>query len=231
MNNIMKTILAKQVIEVSATSITFSDYILHELKSGKIIESESFTGLQVMKEIIEGGLPLILPVEYKNKIATLMEHVLSNVNSDEVIDYFISKLTKEDVSNLTQEMIRDIYEASSHSNSLLDKFFNLDFNFKQGEFNELDRAMSGDIEFFELCIQAKTDFKFTFKYDEGLTLDQYLAEDIEACKKSTYKDPVIKERESLHLFLKKAREIEELKDNLDKNLNNKISASSLMKKI
>lgn len=38
-------------------------------------------------------------------------------------------------------MVRYIYEASSNNIALLDRFFHFGFNFEQGKFNEIDKAL------------------------------------------------------------------------------------------
>ncbi len=229
MNKRIQHLLALNVIELSKG--THNEHVVHNIEKGKITEEEAVSHIQMIKDIIDSGVSIITPVEYKDKVSILMNHVFFNDNSKNIVEFFTSKLTKEDVSNLTSDMVRDIYESSDNNIKLLDKFFQLGFYFKQGEFNEIDKAISGDIEFFELCMQVKTDFKFSYKYEDDLSLDQILSEDIEYVKNSNYQDNKLQKRESLLSFLKKAREVEELKDNLENQLPNSQQSNFPNKKI
>jgi hypothetical protein len=229
MDKQLQHLLALNVIELSNGK--HNDQVIYDIKNGKFTDEEAVSNFDMIKKIIDSGVSVITPIDYKDKLSTLMDHVLFNDNSNEMVEYFASKLTKEDISKLSTDMMRDIYEASSNNSSLLERFFKLDFDFQQGKFNEVDRAMSGNIEFFELCMQMKPDFKFSFKYEDGLTLDEILFEDIESCKNSNYQDPSLKKRECLLLFLKKARESEELKDNLESQLPNSTKNNYQPKKI
>lgn len=226
MNKAIEVIVAQGILKVLG-----SEEVIYSLKNGKVVEEELIDNFKLLTEAIDNGLSLILPVRHKDTISSFLDHLLYEDNSKKMIDYICSKLTKEDVSNLSVEMVNDIYKSSDNNIELLEKFFLLGFDFKQGQFDEYNKVVSADIGFFELCIQIKPDFKFSFKYEDNLTLDELLLEEISYCKDANQHPDTIKNKESLYTFLKKIRQAEELRDDLNNNLSNNHNPSNPTKKI
>jgi hypothetical protein len=220
MNKLIELSLAKEIIELSSKNTTSKEYVIRHIEKGNIIEDDAVSGLSIIKELMGAGVSPIVPIEYKDKIASLLEHVADNAYDQSVTLYIIDNLTKDDFNKLSPSTIENIYSATDSNCEILEKFFNLGFDFKQGEFNEVDKALNSDIGFFELCLRFKTNFKFNHKYDD-LFLDEHITEDLEYMKKnnsSYFSANTLKSQEGLILFLKKARETEELKDNLSTEL-------------
>lgn len=230
MTNAMKVIIAQGILQTLASG---NEEIVYKLKNGEIIEEELIDNFKLVKEAVDNGLSLTLPVRHRSTISSFIDHLLFEEHSNQMIDYICSKLTTEDVSNLSAEMVDHIYSSSNNNIDLLEKFFSLGFDFKQGQFDEYGKIVSSDIRFFELCLQMKSDFKFSFKYPsyENLTLDELLLEEIEYSKKANQHPDNIKNKESLYTFLKKARESEEWRDDLNNNLFNNNNSSNTIKKI
>ena len=228
MKESIQVILAKGLLQMLSEG---TGEIIHQLKNRKIIEKSFIEPLELVKDAIDNGLPLTLPISLKNTESVLLEHILYNDSSKEMIDYVCSKLTKEDVENMSVEMVNDIYKSSDNNINLLEIFFMLGFDFQQGKFEEYGKALSGDISFFELCLQIKPDFKFTFLYEDNLTLDELLMEEIEDCKSLGHSANSLKNKESLYTFLKKVRQAEELRDDLNNNLSNNNNPSNPTRKI
>jgi hypothetical protein len=228
MKESIQIILAKGLLQMLSED---EGEIIHQLKDRKIIENGFIEPLQLVKDAIDNGLPLTLPIKFKNTESILLEHILYSDSSKEMIDYVCSKLTKEDVENMSVEMVNDIYKSADNNINLLERFFMLGFDFPQGKFEEYGKIISGDISFFELCLQMKPDFKFTFLYEDNLTLDELLIEEIADCKSHGHSANSIKNKESLYDFLKKVRQAEELRDELNINLTNNHNSYNPTRKI
>lgn len=227
MNKLIELALAREVIYMSQKSGKWKDNVIYSLNNGEPKEEAAYSGLEMIETIMKEGVSPIVVVEYQDKAKTLLEHVVENASDNKTINYFIDLMKSEHLSQLNIDTINRIYNFEQDSTTL-EKFFKLGFDFKQGTFEELDKALSGDISFFELCMNYKSDFKFSFKYSDGMTLDQLLEEDIEYLKKNGNRDDISKQ-ENLLCFLKKAREVEELKDGLETSLEIKSSSKNSYK--
>jgi len=228
MNRLIEFSLAQQVIQIASQSTTIKNYSIYDVEDKKILKRDTFTGFDIIKEIMESGLSPVAVVEYKEKVATVIEHIFENAYDSEVKNYFISVLTKNDVSKLTQKAVQNLYDYSNNDIGLLETLFKLGFDFKQGSFNEVEKALDGDLSFFEFCLTNKPDFKFSFLYKGGLNnermfLDEILKEDIDYCKNNNIaiNNYLSKKRENLFVFLKKTRESEELRNKLQTELVNR----------
>ncbi|NCQ52292.1 hypothetical protein GW796_10505 [archaeon] len=216
MNKIIEYALAKQVIEFSSKNIIQNDYILTECQNNKFIDVSAFSGLAAIKEIMNIGISPIMTINYIGKDAFLINHVFERAKDvDSIVPYFLSLLTKDDVKSISTKMADNLYEQTNQNPLVMERLFNLGFDFEQGTLNEIDKALNCDLAFFELCLTFKPDFKFNFKYNE-LYLDEHLMEDTNSLKNlgkdyATY----ISKNEILIDFLKKARDRELLKDALD----------------
>lgn len=220
MNKLIELALAKEIIELSSKNTTSKEYVIRHMDKGNVIEDDAVTGISMIKELLGAGVSPIVVIEYKDKIASLLEHVAENAYDQSTTLFIINQLTSQDFKNLNLKQIESIYSSSDNNPEIIEKFFNLGFDFKQGEFNEVDKALNFDLSFFEVCLQFKPDFKFNFKYD-NLFLDEHLVEDMEYMKNnnsSFYTQSSIKKQEGLLAFLVKARETEALKDKLTSEL-------------
>jgi hypothetical protein len=228
MNEDLHAILAHAIIRDLYES---SPKNIYELKDGKIFEKRFIDPFQLVKDAVDGGLPLLLPIEFNDTQSVFLDFLVFYDGSARMIDYVCSKLTKEDISNLSVEMINDIYRSSGNNIKLLETFFLLGFDFIQGQFYEYDKAMVCDTDFFELCLKMKPDFQFTFLYEDELTLDELLIEEISYCKDANRPKNEIETKQNFYNFLKKIRQSEELKNELNNNLHNHKSLSNKIKKI
>jgi hypothetical protein len=234
MNKLMELVLAKEVAEIAERSSKNKDYVVYELSNKLISEEGAYSGIEIIREIMSQGVSPLVVINYNNKIGTLFEHICKSSKSESTIDYFLSLIKKEDVERLSSSMVDKIFELSEdYTNSkLMESFFKLGFNFQQGTLNEIDKALVGNINFFEICMEYKKDFKFSFKYpqENNRCLDEILAEDIDYCKKNGISE-FTGLREGLLIFLTKARQKEELKNSLENNLiiNLNSSTSSIIK--
>ncbi len=225
----MELVLAKEVAEIAEKSGKDKEYVVYDLSNKSISEEGAYSGIEIIREIMSQGLSPLVVINYNNKIGTLFEHICKNSKNESTIDYFLSLIKREDVEKLSSVMVDKIFELSEdYSNSkLMESFFKLGFNFQQGKFNEIDKALSGNINFFEICMDYKKDFKFSFKYpqEDNKCLDEILAEDIDYCKKNGISD-LSGLRDGLLVFLIKARQKEELKDSLQNNLMINLNSST-----
>jgi hypothetical protein len=228
MNYAIQLILAQGIIKQLSES---SAIAIHELKNGKIQEKGIIDNFWLVQQAVDAGLPLLLPIEFNDRQSVFVDFLICYDNSEKMIDYVCSKLTKEDISNLSGEMVNDIYRSSEHNIKLLETFFLLGFDFIQGKFYEYDKAMVCDIGFFELCLKMKPDFQFTFLYEDELTLDELMFEEISYCKDANRPKNEIEKKQNLYNFLKKVKQSEELKNELDNNLNSHKNLSKTIKKI
>jgi len=226
----MQFVLAKGIIN----SYIEKNETIYELKRGKIVEKGLVNTFNLLENLLKNKLSLLISFEikeYASEPYTFMEHLIRLDGSPKLIQLICSNLTKEDVSQLNSEIVNRCYSHSENSIPLLEKLFQLGFDFEQGKFDEVNKAIQGDIEFFELCHQIKPNFKFGFKYDENATLDEILKDEVEYEKSNHGYPEIIKKKESLCAFLKKAREVEELKENLNQNLTTNSSTSPTIKKV
>lgn len=227
MNPIIENALAQQVIALAEKGGKYKDNVLYSLSKQVIVEDSAHSNQEAIKKIMEEGISPILIVNYKDKVCPLIEHVFSSSNDKTITEFFCSLLTPNHIKELPISSIQNLYYLNNEPD-FVEQLFKLGFDFKQGQFEEVDKALYGDLSFFEICMTYKKDFKFSHKYDDNLTLDQLLEEDIHYLKKQNPNEDIEK-RESLLLFLKKARSIEELKDNLNNTLGQKASTSTSLK--
>ncbi len=227
MNPIIESALAQQVIALAEKGGKYKDNVLYSLSDKEFIENSAYSNQEAIQIIMQEGISPILIINYKDKICPLIEHVFSSSNDKAITDFFCSLLTPNHIKELPISSIQNLYYLNDEPD-FVEKLFKLGFDFKQGSFEEVDKALYGDLNFFEACMAYKKDFKFSHKYDDNLTLDELLKEDIHYLK-TQHPNTDIDKRESLLLFLKKARSIEELKDNLNNNLGQKASISTSLK--
>lgn len=212
----IQTLLAMQLISLN-NDVKISEYYKKEM-----VDSVSLNILTLLKEAINSGLNIMLPLDeeqlspntskshfsgYKGKITFFEKMLQSHDCNIKIVEFLYSQLKKEDLEIAHPKFVKNIYEVLFNNGISMKGIFELGFDFEQGKFDEENKATSGDLDFFECCLCNKADFDFKFKYDD-FTLKQSIQEQKENNLKNQ-RD--IKYLENLENFIDKAI----LKQNLE----------------
>jgi hypothetical protein len=230
MDKYIEIALAKQVYDLIINQkYKSSEYPLYIQTKDGIKENDSINRIELIKKLMDVGIsPIVILDDVGYEKRPLIWHVFADTRNTEIIELFIDSLKKEHVDNLDQLTLKKMYNTISIddyakvSNKFLKKIFELGFDFKQGTFSEAHHAESGNQDFFEICLIYKKDFRLDFKYKEYY-LDEIVKEEIDCLSPS---DSEYKTKENLMIFLKKAREVYALKNNLEKDLPENTSKSN-----
>lgn len=221
MNKNLQTLLALQLVSMS------EDITTHTYDSkNKIEEIERVSILDLLKEAINSGLELMLPLdedEIKDNYSygrsgkiTFIEKMMSRNESDkEIVDYLFNLLTEEDLKKADMKFFQNIYSVTSENGISFRRMFELGFDFEQGKFDEESKANSGDLDFFECCLCFKEEFNFSFKYADW-TLKECIEDEMEYRKKNNQLNQLEK-LEALSNFIEKAA----LKQNFEEKFEDK----------
>ncbi len=233
MNKIIEQSLAREIIRLSEES-GHNLYCFYELnKKEEIVQTEAYSVIAAIKEILEQGVSISTIVEFKtkrgNQVDSLIKAVFDNTTDNKILGLFFNKMTEENLKELTIKDIGSIYNNCPDRDYFLTKIFSLGFDFKQGQFDEVERAMELDFSFFEACLKYKKDFSFAFKYEDGMTLDLLVTEEAKYLKENKiHSDNKI---DGFIDFLKKAKDMELLKDSLTNQLSNSNKENKVIKKL
>lgn len=224
MNKIIEQSLAKEVLALSNKRAK-DDYILYSKNDvDNTVQTSKISNKEAISKILNFGISLSMPVEIEHrgdiKIKPLITLVMDNILDGEIIDLFLSKIDSKTVREMSVGEINDLYQAveDEHKESLLDRLFNNGFDFKQGSFDETDKAINLDFVFFEYCLKYKKDFDFSYKYEEELTLDEIVEEEKEYFKEKKIAKYSSNRADSFVEFLKKVKESQNLKRDLKQHL-------------
>ncbi len=219
MNKIINQSIAQEIFR---TVSSYSSFYLYEKKENKLIVANEVDSIVAIKEMLDYGISVCSLIEEKagdpDTAKPLINAVFHETLNYDVKKLFLNRLTKEDYKTLSLKELNSLYENYDNKEELLDKYFSFGFDFKQGSFDEVDKALSGDFVFFEYCLKYKKDFSFSFPYEESLTLDEIIKEEIEYLKE---KQKPSNKLEGVLTFFKKAKETQLLEKNLQYSLNNK----------
>lgn len=221
MNKNLQTLLALQLISMNQEITTHT----YDSKN-KIEEIERVSVLDLLKEAVNNGLELMLPLDEEDiknnypsgrdgKITFIEKMMSQNESEKEIIDYLFNLLTEEDLKKADMKFFQNIYAVTSENGISFRKMFELGFNFEQGNFDEETKANSGDIDFFECCICFKDDFDFNFKYSDW-TLKECVQEEMEYRKKNN-QTTQLEKLETLSNFFDKSA----LKQNFEEKFEDK----------
>lgn len=189
MNKNLQTLLALQLISMSE-DITTHTYNSHN----KVEEIERISVLNLLKEAINNGLDIMLPLDENDikekyqsgrdgKITFIEKMIANNDSEKEIVEYLINLLKEEDLKKVDMKFFQNIYNVTSENGISFRRMFELGFDFKQGNFDEESKATSGDLDFFECCICFKEDFDFSFKYSDW-TLNECIKDEINYRRKN-----------------------------------------------
>lgn len=189
MNKNLQTLLALQLISMS------EDITTHTYNSqNKVEEIERISVLNLLKEAINNGLDIMLPLDENDikekhqsgrdgKITFIEKMIANNDSEKEIVEYLINLLKEEDLKKVDMNFFQNIYNVTSENGISFRRMFELGFDFKQGNFDEESKATSGDLDFFECCICFKEDFDFSFKYSDW-TLNECIKDEINYRRKN-----------------------------------------------
>ena len=205
----IQTLLAMQLISLN-DNVTICDYYKSE-----IIEDKSLDILTALKESINSGLNIMLPLDeeqvspntsqtyfygHNGKITFVEKMMQSNDSNKKIIEFLYNEIKEEDLKIAHPKFVKNIYEVLVNNGISMKKMFKLGFDFKQGEFDEDSKATSGDLDFFECCLCNKPDFDFTFNYSD-YTLKEHIEEQKEYYIKNNRN---VRDLENLENFIDKA---------------------------
>jgi hypothetical protein len=217
MNKIINQSIAQEIFR---TVSSYSSFYLYEKKENKLIVAKEVDSIVAIKEMLDYGISVCSIIEEKqgepDTAKPLINAVFSETLNDSLKNLFLNRLTQEDYFNLSLKELNNLYENYENKEEILDKYFSFGFDFKQGYFDEVDKALSGDFVFFEYCLKYKKDFDFSFKYEDSLTLDEIIKEEIDYLKE---KQKPSNKLEGVLTFFKKAKETQILEKNLQSTLN------------
>lgn len=227
MNKIINKAIAQEIFRTVAS---YGSFYLYEKKSNNLIYSKEVDSMEAIKEMLNYNISVCSIIEEKNgdpdTAKPLINAIFNETLNTEIKKLFLDKLTKEEYETLSLKEINNLYENYENKEEILDKFFSLGFDFRQGSFDEESKGLSCDFVFFEYCLKYKKDFDFSFKYDDDLTLDEILEEELEY--KRGMSQPTNR-LEGFIAFYKKAKETQTLEKNLQSILLNKKDEGSLIK--
>ncbi len=219
MNKIINKSIAQEILRTVAS---YGSFYLYEKKENNLIKTKEIESMEAIKEMLNYGISLCSLIEERagdpDTAKPLINAVFNETLNEDIKKLFLNKLTKEDYLTLSLKEINNLYENYEDKEEILDKFFSLGFNFKQGSFDEESKALSCDFVFFEYCLKYKKDFDFSFEYEEDLTLDEFLEEELEYKKEN--RQPT-NNLEGFISFYKKAKETQVLEKNLQSVLQEK----------
>jgi hypothetical protein len=220
MDKYIEIALAKQIYALVINHKASDNYLTYIQTKNGIKDDESINRIELIKKMMSLGVSPITVLDAGYEKRPLIWHVFSDTRNSEIIELFIDSLKKEHLDSLDQSTIKKMYNSISVddyagvSSKYLKKIFEIGFDFEQGTFGEAHQAESGNQEFFEICMIYKKNFRFDFKYQEYY-LDEVVKEELDCLRLS---DPEYKTKENLMIFLKKAREVYTLKNNLEEDL-------------
>lgn len=211
----IQTLLAMQLISLN------DDVKVSEYYNNKMVDSSCLSVLTLLKEAINSGLNIMLPLDEEQVSSTsqtyfygeegkitFFEKMMQNNDADKkIVEFLYNELKEEDLKIAHPKFVKNIYEVLYNNGISIKRMFDLGFDFEQGKFDEESKATSGDLDFFECCLCNKPDFDFKFKYD-GLTLKEHIEEQKEYYVKNKMD---VKNLENLENFIDKAI----LKQNFD----------------
>ncbi len=219
MNKIINKAIAQEIFR---TVSSYGSVFLYEKKENNLISTKEIDAIDAIKEMLNYGISVCSIIEEKqgepDTAKPLINAVFNETLNNSIKILFLNRLTQKDYSNLSLKELNNLYENYENKEELLDKYFSFGFDFKQGSFDEVDKALSGDFVFFEYCLKYKKDFDFSFKYEDSLTLDEIIKEEIDYLLE---KQKPSNKLEGVLTFFKKARETQVLEKNLQSTLINK----------
>ncbi len=219
MNKIISQSIAQEIFRIVSS---YSSFYLYEKKENKLIATKEIDSIEAIKEMLDYGISVCSLIEEKigdpDTAKPLINAVFNETLNNDIKNLFLNRLTKQDYSTLSLKELNNLYENYEDKEKLLDKYFSFGFDFKQGYFDEVEKALSGDFVFFEYCLKYKKDFCFSFQYEDSMTLDEIIKEEIGYLKE---KQKPYNKLEGVLTFFKKARETQMLEQNLQNSLNNK----------
>ena len=221
MNKNLQTLLALQLVSMSE-AITTHTYN----EKNKIEEIERVSILELLKEAVNNGLELMLPLDQEDikdnytsgrdgKITFIEKMMSQNESEKEIVEFLFNSLTEEDLKKSDMKFFQNIYSVTSENGISFRKMFELGFNFEQGNFDEETKANAGDLDFFECCLCFKEEFNFSFKYADW-TLKECIEDEMEYRKKNNQLNQLEK-LEALSNFIEKAA----LKQNFEEKFEDK----------
>lgn len=227
MNKIINKAIAQEIFRTVAS---YGSFYLYEKKSNNLIYSKEVDSIDAIKEMLDYGVSVCSIIEERtgdpDTAKPLINAIFNETLNKDVKKLFLDRLNKEEYSTLSLKEINNLYENYENKEEILDKFFSLGFNFKQGSFDEEGKGLACDFVFFEYCLKYKKDFDFSFKYDVNLTLDEILEEELQYKKENS--QPT-KNLEGFISFYKKAKESQMLEKNLQSSLQSKKSEGLMIK--
>lgn len=185
----MQTLVAMQLLSMKDNITT------HSYRNDKIVEDESLSILQSLKLAVEEGLDVMLPLDESqqanrfshlygdNGKVTFIETMMgNNDNNKEIVMFLYDQLKPEDLKKAHSKFAENIYSVLFSNGISMKKMFEIGFNFEQGKFNEENKAMSADLDFFECCLYFKKDFDFNYKYNGEYTLKDSVQDELNYLK-------------------------------------------------
>lgn len=228
MNEVLQTMLAIQLLNQD----TDKNLIIYKEDSQKKYNISLCESLELA---FNEGLSITLLINEKQTLTTknndtigengkitFIEKLMSNNRDNKtVISYLYNKIEKNDLSKMSEKCVSNIFSILRDNKISVKKFFELNFDFKQGNFDEYAKVCMADIDFFKCCLSFKPDFDFNFKYMEK-TLKEWLIEEMDYLKNnnSEYRD-----HEELLNFIDKAI----VKQNLENSMIRKNSKETIFK--
>ena len=217
MNKIINKAVAQEIFR---TVSSYGSVFLYEKKENNLISTKEINAIDAIKEMLDYGISVCSIIEEKqgepDTAKPLINAVFNETLNNSLKNLFLNRLTQEDYFNLSLKELNNLYENYENKEEILDKYFSFGFDFKQGSFDEVDKALSGDFVFFEYCLKYKKDFDFSFQYEDSLTLDEIIKEEIDYLKE---KQKPSNKLEGVLTFFKKAKETQILEKNLQSTLN------------
>jgi hypothetical protein len=192
----IQTLVAMQLLSLR------NDITIYNYNNNKITEEKSLNIKSALEKAISEGLDIMLPLQenqvnenensiyyrgytyykgYEGKI-TFVEKMMENHNTDkDIINYLYEKITADDLKKSHPNFVKNIYEVLRQNGISMKKMFEIGFDFEQGKFDEENKAISGDLDFFECCLYYKKNFDFNFNYF-NYTLKEIIKEEINYLK-------------------------------------------------
>lgn len=191
MNKEIQTLVALQLISKD------EDVTTHEYIKNKIVETKVFNKLELLKIAIKEGLDIMIPLDEEQlgsnisysmgtdgKITFVEKMMDSHGNIKNLVDFLADSIKKEDLKKAHPKFMSNIYNVFQDNGISMKKMFELGFEFKQGSFDEENKAASGDLDFFECCCFYQKDFDFKYKYSGDYTLKDSIEDSIKYKKEN-----------------------------------------------
>lgn len=213
----IQTLVAIQLLSLKDNISTYN------YEKNQIREDKYLTVLEALKIAVSEGLDIMLPLNEdeithgekyssgENGKITFIEKMMSNNSENKDIVHFLhEKITEDDIKKAHPQFMKNIYNVLNENGISMKRMFEMGFDFEQGKFDEENKALAGDLDFFECCLFYKPDFDFNYQYSD-CTLKESVKDELDYLKGfSTNVDKHI----NLINFIDKAV----LKQNIDKTV-------------